>query len=131
MNVCVHIFRAVILHDPVYSWEINTSRRDIRAKQHRVFSLSELEINSGTLGLLLSSMQFQNRDANLQPAESLISKSHFLASRKEHNDFVFLMSFQEAKKSVELLFNGHLHVIVKQFDWSDTLQLLSECLVFR
>ena len=76
MDVGVDVLRAVELHDPIHGGEIDTSRSDICAEESRVLSLNELEIDGGTLGLLLPSVKLKDLSPRLQPLESLISKAH-------------------------------------------------------
>ena len=59
VDVGVGVLGAINLDDPVYSWEINTSSRNIRTKQDSMFFLNELEINSCALVLILFAMKFE------------------------------------------------------------------------
>ena len=57
MNVSVCVFGAVHLDDPVDSWKIDTSGRDISAEEYDLFLLNELEVDGCTLVLVLLSVQ--------------------------------------------------------------------------
>jgi hypothetical protein len=124
VNVGINILGAIVLDDPVHCGEINTTRGDICTKQDGMFSLGEFEIYRSTLGLLLSSMQLEERYSNLEPPEGLIGKADLFARGEEHNAFVLLMAFQEGEERVELLIDLHLHVVMKELNWGDGLQLL-------
>lgn len=52
MDVCIDVFRAVDLNDPVHRWEVNSTRTDICTEENGVFLLNELEVDRCTFVLL-------------------------------------------------------------------------------
>jgi hypothetical protein len=114
MDIRINILRAVILHNPIDSWKINSSRCNICAEQNGGLSLSELKVYGSSLCLLLPSMQLQYRNTHFEPSERLVCKSDLLARREEYDDFVLLMSLEEAEECVKLLLDRYLHVVMKK-----------------
>ena len=49
-----------------------------------------------------------------------------LAGGEEHDAFVLLVALQEGEEGVKLLLNLHLHVVVKQLNRGDGLELLGQ-----
>ena len=65
VDVIFRIIGRVELDDPVNHREIETSLCNVCAEQDACFCLTELEVSSGSLLLLLLSMNVFNRDINV------------------------------------------------------------------
>jgi hypothetical protein len=130
VDIRIHILRAIILHNPIDCRKINTSRSDICAEQNGGLSLSELKVYGSSLCLLLPSMQLQYGNTHFESSERLVCKSDLLARREEYDDFVLLVSLEEAKEGVKLLLDRYLHVVMKKLHGCYRLKLLSKGLVF-
>ena len=79
MNVGVGVLWAIDLDNPVDSWEIDTSSRDIRTQHYCVLLLNELEVNGSTLVLILLSMEFKQILRDLERLESFICEADLLS----------------------------------------------------
>lgn len=83
MNVSVSVLRAVNLDDPVDCWEVHSSRTDICAEQHSVLFLHKLEVDGGTLVLVLFAVQLEQVLTHFQRLEGLVGKADLLTTGEE------------------------------------------------
>lgn len=57
VDVSIDVLWAVNLNHPVNCGEVNSARTDVRTKEHGIFLLDELKVDSGTLVLLHLSVE--------------------------------------------------------------------------
>ena len=114
MDVRVGVLRAVDLDHPVDGWEIHAARRNIRAEQHSVFFLHELEVDGCALVLILLAVELQQVLVDLEGFEGLVGEADLLARGEEDEDLLLLMGLQEAEKRVKFVLNSDLYVVMQE-----------------
>ena len=130
MDIGVGVLGAVNLNDPVNSWEINTTRRNIRTEKHCVLLLDELEVDGRTLVLILLTVKLEQILADLERLEGRIGKAYLLTTGEEYENLLLLMRLEEAKERVKFVLDRHFHVVVEQSCRRNRLQLCILGLIF-
>ncbi len=78
MDVSVDILRAIDLYNPINCWEVYSSGGDICAEEDCMFLLDELEVNRGSLVLVLFAMQLHQISRHFERLERLVGESNLL-----------------------------------------------------
>lgn len=100
VDVRADVLGAVELDHPVDSGEIDSSSRNIGAEEHGLPFFYKLKVDSGTLVLVLLSMQLEQVRGQLERLEGEVGESHLLDGGHEDKNFRLLVRLDEREESV-------------------------------
>jgi hypothetical protein len=99
VNIISWIIWRIDLQNPIHSWDIETTSRNICANQGSRFSVAEFEECVCALLLFLFSMKRENGEINVVQKFGIVI--HAVTAREENNDLLLGMFLKESEEQAE------------------------------